>query len=62
MYSIFDDPKVATQIASQQVDERIRDAEARRAAREVRRASRAQSSIARPRRTWRIGAIRHAFA
>jgi hypothetical protein len=62
MYSMIHDPKVATQIARQQVDERIRDAEARRTAREVRCAARAQSSMARPRRTWRIGAIRHAFA
>jgi hypothetical protein len=62
MYSMIADPKVATQIARQQVDERIRDAEARRIAREVRRAARAQSSMSRPRRTWRIRAIRRAFA
>jgi hypothetical protein len=60
MYSMIADPKLATQIARQQVDERIRDAEARRAAREVRRAARAQSSTS-PRRTWRIRAIRRAF-
>jgi len=62
MYSMIADPKVATLIARQQVDERIRDAEARRTAREVRRAARAQSSLSRPRRTWRIRAIRRAFA
>ena len=44
MYSMITDHKFATQIARQQVDERIRDAEARRTAREVRRAARAQSS------------------
>jgi hypothetical protein len=52
-------PKLATQLARQQVDERIRDAEARRTAREVQRAARAQSSTS-PRRTWRIRPIRRA--
>ena len=41
MYSMSADPNLATQIAKQQVDEWIRDAEARRTAREVRRAARA---------------------
>lgn len=48
MYSMITDPKLATQIARQQVDERIRDAEARRTAREVSRAARAQSSMPQP--------------
>lgn len=58
MYSMIADPKLATQIARRQVEERIRDAEARRTAREVRRAARAQSSMSRPRRTWRISTLR----
>ena len=53
---------LATRIAKQQIDERVRDAEARRTARGVRRAARAQSSVSQPRRTWRITAIRRAFA
>ena len=61
MYSMITDHKFATQRARQQVDERIRDAEARRTAREVRRAARAQSSRSQRRRTWRIRAIRRAF-
>jgi len=60
MFSMMADPRVATRIARQRVDEGVRDAEARRAAREVRRAARAQSSTS-PRRTWRIRAIRRAF-
>ena len=60
MFSMITDHKFATQIARQQVGERIRDAEARRTAREVRRAARAQSSRSQPRRTWRIRAIRRA--
>ncbi|MEI8407069.1 MULTISPECIES: hypothetical protein [unclassified Kribbella] len=62
MFSMITDPNLAIQIATQQVDERIRAAEARRTAREVRRAARAQSSISQPRRTWRIRAFRRAFA
>jgi hypothetical protein len=62
MYSMIADPNVATQIARQQIDERVRDAEARRTAYEIRRAARAQSSMSRPRRTWRIRAIRPALA
>jgi hypothetical protein len=61
MYSMIADPKVATQIARQQVDERVRDAQSRRTAREVRRAARAQSSLSQARRTWRIRAVRRAF-
>ncbi len=60
MFSMITDPELATQIARQQVDERIRDAEARRTARDVRRAAGAQSSMSQPRRTWRIRAIRRA--
>lgn len=56
------DPKVATRIARQHIDERVLDAQARHTAREVRRAARAQSPVSRPRRTWRIGAVRRAFA
>jgi hypothetical protein len=41
MYSMFADPNLATQIAKQRVDEWVRDAQARRTAREVRRAARA---------------------
>ncbi len=58
MYSMIADPKIATQIAKQQIDERVRDAAARRTAREIRRADRAQSSMSQPRRTWRIRTIR----
>ena len=47
MYSMIADPKVATQIARQQVDERVRDAQASRTAREVRGAARAQSPAGR---------------
>jgi hypothetical protein len=61
MYSTIADPKLATQLARQQLDERIRDAEARRTAREIRRAARAQPSRSRPRRTWRIRAIHRAL-
>ncbi len=62
MYSMIADPRVATQIARQQIDERGRDAESRRTAEEVRRAVRAQSFTSRPRRTWLIPIIRRAFA
>ena len=62
MNSMITDPELATRIAKQQIDERVRDAAARRTAREARRAARAQSSISQPRRTWRIRAIRRAFA
>jgi hypothetical protein len=57
MYSMIADPKLATQIARQEVDERIRDAEARRPAREVRRAARAHRTANRdPRRPIRASA------
>jgi hypothetical protein len=59
---MIDDPKLAHQIARQQIDERVRDAVARRTAREVRRAARALSSRSQPRSTWRIRAIGRAFA
>jgi hypothetical protein len=62
MCSMIADPKVATQIARQHIDERVRDAQARHTARETRRTAHAQSSMSRPRRTWRIRAVRHAFA
>ncbi|MFC5262076.1 hypothetical protein ACFPJ1_08140 [Kribbella qitaiheensis] len=62
MYSMITDPELAAQIALQQIDERIRDAQARRTAREIRRAARAQSSMSQPRRTSRIWAIRRTFA
>jgi hypothetical protein len=62
MYSMIADPELATQIARRLVDERIRDADARRTVREVRRAARAQSSTSRPRLTWRISTIRRALA
>jgi hypothetical protein len=51
---MIDDPKLANQIARQQIEERVRDAEARRTARKIRRAARAESSTLQPRRTWRI--------
>jgi hypothetical protein len=60
MYSMITDSGLATQIARQQVDERVRDAAARRTAREVRRAARARSSMSQSRRTWRIWAIGYA--
>jgi hypothetical protein len=41
MFSMMADPRVATRIARQRVDKWVRDAEARRTAREVRRAARA---------------------
>jgi hypothetical protein len=61
MFSMFGDPELAAQIARQQVDEWVRDADSRRTAREIRRAARAQSS-SRPRRSWRIRPIRRSFA
>ena len=62
MYSMIADPKLATQIARQQIDGRLRDAETRRTAHQVRHAARAQSSMSRPRRTWRIWTMRRALA
>ena len=62
MFSMFGDPEFAAQIARQQVDEWVRDADSRRTAREIRRAARAQSSSSRPRRSWRIRPIRRSFA
>lgn len=57
MYSMFADPNLATQIAKQQVDEWVRDAEARRTAREVRRAARAhRTANSDPRRAARASA------
>jgi len=41
MYSMSADPNLAIRIANQQVDEWVRDAEARRTARKIRRAARA---------------------
>jgi len=41
MFSMMADASVATRIARERVDEWVRDAEARRTAREVRRAARA---------------------
>jgi hypothetical protein len=62
MNSMIADPELATWIAKQQIDERVCDAAARRTAREIRRAARAQSSMSQPRRIWRIRAVRRAFA
>ncbi len=62
MYSMIDDPKVATQIARHRIDERVRYAQARQSVREVQRAPRAQSSMSRSRRPWRVRTIRRAFA
>jgi DNA gyrase/topoisomerase IV subunit B len=62
MHWMIDDPNLANQIARQLIDERVRDAEARRTARKIRRAARAQSSMERPRRTWRIRVIRRVLA
>jgi hypothetical protein len=57
MYSMSADPNLAIRIANQQVDEWVRDAEARRTAREVRRAARAHRTANRdPRRPIRASA------
>jgi hypothetical protein len=57
MYSMFADPDLATRIANQRVDEWVRDAEARRTAREVRRAARAhRTATSDPRRAARASA------
>ena len=46
------DPTVGTRLAKLYVDERIRDAEARRIARAVRRETRAMNTTPAPRRWW----------
>jgi hypothetical protein len=57
MYSIFADPDLATQIAKQQIDEWVRDADVRRTVREVRRAARAhRAADSNPRRAARASA------
>jgi hypothetical protein len=47
-------PTMALRIANQKIDEQVRDAEARRTARAVRREARASSAAHRSWRRWRI--------
>lgn len=57
MFSMMADASVATRIARERVDEWVRDAEARRTAREVRRAARAhRTANSDPRRPSRASA------
>lgn len=57
MYSITD-PQTAVRMARQQIDERVREAEARRTAHAVRRDARTQPATDPPGRTWRVWRVR----
>jgi hypothetical protein len=60
MYSMIAGPQVASTIARQRIEERIREPEARRTARAMRRAARTERRTWRPRKTWSVPAFRRA--